>query len=132
MEALSDEEVTVRKHAAPPPVVESASDFSAQSSEDESEGGDFSDVSAGVYVRPEDPSERHLARVARALPGAKRALDRAIEKQRRSSRVDRLEAFVKVLADAAVRSRAPPREDTDALRAIVTAARAMSERWAKG
>ena len=82
MEALSDEEVTVRKHAAPPPVVESASDFSAQSSEDESEGGDFSDVSAGVYVRPEDPSERHLARVACAALRVSAAGHAGVDAQR--------------------------------------------------
>lgn len=125
----SDEEVTVRKHT--PPAVESASDFSAGSSDDESEGGEFSDVSASAYVRHEDASERHLARVARALPGAKRTLDRVIEKHRRSSRVARLEAFVKALADVTARSRPPSREDTDTLRTILTAARTMSERWAR-
>lgn len=127
----SDDEVVVRKHAAPPPATESASDFSAESSEDESEGGDFSDVSVSAYVRQQDASERHLLRVARALPGARRTLNHTIEKHRRSSRVERLEAFVKVLADVAQRSRPPSREDTDALRTIVAAARSMSERWAK-
>jgi len=75
-----------------------------------------------------DPTEECLHRVARALPSERRSLNRTIERHRRSTRVARLEAFVKVLADAALRA-APAEEDKNAVENILAAARGLSARW---
>lgn len=129
----SENEPIHAKRKPLPPVVESASDFSAaESDEDDSEGGGvFSDGSVGDFVPRCDVADDQMRRVARALPAERSAIHRTIEKHSRSGRLRKLEAFVKALADVAVRSGAPCKEDAEALRAILAAARGMDGRWRK-
>lgn len=129
----SESELIYAKPKPLPPVVESASDFSAaESDDDDSEGGGaFSDGSVGDFVPRCDVADDQLRRVARALPAERRALHRTIEKHSRSGRLQKLEACVKALADVAVRASAPCKDDADALRAILAAARGMDSRWRK-
>lgn len=108
----------------------SASEFSCsnEDSDDSADAGNFSDVSVGQKLARTDATEDCLHRVSRGLPAERRTLQRTIERHRRSTRVVRLEAYVKALADAALRA-APAKEDKAALQTILAAARGLGARW---
>ena len=122
----SDEDTAPRREDSS----SSASEFScSEDDSDESDGaGNFSDASVGAKLARKDPTEESLNRVGRALPTERRNLQRTIERHRRSTRVTRLEAYVKALAEAALRA-APAKEDKEALQTILAAARGLGARW---
>ena len=122
----SDEDTAPRREDSS----SSASEFSCsdEDSDDSADAGNFSDASVGAKIARKDQSEDCLHRVGRALPTERRNLQRTIERHRRSTRVVRLEAYVKALAEAALRA-APAKEDKEALQTILAAARGLGARW---